>query len=370
MNFRKRKGFTLVELLVVITIIGMLMALLLPAVQSAREAGRRATCMNNQKNITLAFLNFESARGKFPGYVNYLGQTSTSVPANWVPNDVSWAVMLTPYLEREDLWKKWSDKNVTSNSANENNWDPKNPNVVRPQLTLKTLICPSDISVNTPFSRTPLSYAVNCGVSNEWLANDSTVSSVTEGPEHGVFHYRGSDPTLQGPEVSLDYLSNADGSSHTLLLSDNTAATNWVPRTGTTPSAPGLRRIPPEEFDVGILYNAQVNSNDSSALIAADGPGLCANTDYRPVGINDCKFEIREDGNYQAMLDSTGNLYPEFVRFARPSSNHPGGMVVVSFGDGHQQVMSDTIEYRVFQHIMTPLSEKAGIWGIFDPAAL
>ena len=63
---RKKRGFTLVELLVVITIIGMLVGLLMPAVQSAREAGRRAQCMNNQKQINLALSQYESAKGRFP----------------------------------------------------------------------------------------------------------------------------------------------------------------------------------------------------------------------------------------------------------------------------------------------------------------
>ena len=75
----RRWGFTLVELLVVITIIGMLTALLLPAVQNAREAGRRATCNNNQHQLSIAMQNFESAKQYFPGFHQQRGQQPVSV---------------------------------------------------------------------------------------------------------------------------------------------------------------------------------------------------------------------------------------------------------------------------------------------------
>jgi prepilin-type N-terminal cleavage/methylation domain-containing protein len=91
----KRRGFTLVELLVVITIIAMLVGLLLPAVQSAREAGRRAQCMNNQKQISLALHQYEGEHGAFPGYV---GEFSGTVSGAIAQRKITWWVSILPHL--------------------------------------------------------------------------------------------------------------------------------------------------------------------------------------------------------------------------------------------------------------------------------
>ena len=93
----RRTGFTLVELLVVIAIIGMLVALLLPAVQAAREAARRAKCQSNLKNIALALQNYHSARNRFPK--GFVAQPET-VEA-W-----AWSVYILPYLEEQAIYDR------------------------------------------------------------------------------------------------------------------------------------------------------------------------------------------------------------------------------------------------------------------------
>ncbi len=114
---RESRGFTLVELLVVIAIIGVLVALLLPAIQAAREAARRAQCTNNLKQMGLALLNYESAKGAFPhGRWNIIPGDTKKHPfadRTGASNDHSWQILALPFAEEQnvarsyDLEKAW-----------------------------------------------------------------------------------------------------------------------------------------------------------------------------------------------------------------------------------------------------------------------
>ncbi len=107
----RRSAFTLVELLVVIAIIGMLVGLLLPAVQQAREAARRMQCTNNEKNLTLALLNHESANKSFPPA--RMGGDGTLPNGNSQPGDQRYGssafLQCLPQLEQQGLYQQLND---------------------------------------------------------------------------------------------------------------------------------------------------------------------------------------------------------------------------------------------------------------------
>src|SRR5271166_5939994 len=98
----KRRGFTLIELLVVIAIISVLIALLLPAVQSAREAARRAQCVNNLKQLGLAIMNYESSNGCFPpGAIQWqISPYDCSVPIR----QYGMFLMVMPFMEQTTIY--------------------------------------------------------------------------------------------------------------------------------------------------------------------------------------------------------------------------------------------------------------------------
>lgn len=139
-----RAGFTLVELLVVITIIGILIALLLPAVQAAREAARKATCTNHLKQLGLGVLNYESAHKVFPpteihggNWVpNYRFGTYSRQHCDWEGSVGMWCNLIMPQIELQGIYNKLDFKMIPQfNSAS---------NMEVMQMTIDILLCPSD----------------------------------------------------------------------------------------------------------------------------------------------------------------------------------------------------------------------------------
>ncbi len=126
-SVRPSNGFTLVELLVVIAIIGVLVALLLPAIQAARESARRTQCQNHMRQFVLAFQNFESVKRRFP-----LAYTNPSTAKN------NWAPFVMPFLEEENL--------ILGYDVNKDWWLDPNKDIVATQMSI--VQCPSTAEPN------------------------------------------------------------------------------------------------------------------------------------------------------------------------------------------------------------------------------
>jgi prepilin-type N-terminal cleavage/methylation domain-containing protein/prepilin-type processing-associated H-X9-DG protein len=138
-RYDNRSGFTLVELLVVIAIIGILVALLLPAVNSAREAARRTQCKNNLRQVGLAVANYESANRALPpaGLVGPPTPQCRLSDKHFDPQtglQMSWLVVILPYIEEQSVFDAFDFSSDVMNQA------PKEPQ----SRSIATFLCPSD----------------------------------------------------------------------------------------------------------------------------------------------------------------------------------------------------------------------------------
>ncbi len=167
----RRNAFTLVELLVVIAIIGILVALLLPAVQYARESARRMACGNNLKQLGLAIQTFEAANRVLPS-----SHRPTTPAANGNVDGWSCQAQILPYLERGDIYNR-IDFNTTYNQSIVL---PDSPTPVRlANLKLEVLLCPSELKKEKRGSEhAPLNYGCNLGV---WFVYDRSTGRMGDG---------------------------------------------------------------------------------------------------------------------------------------------------------------------------------------------
>jgi prepilin-type N-terminal cleavage/methylation domain-containing protein len=159
-NSVRKGGFTLVELLVVIAIIGVLVALLLPAVQAARESSRRSRCVNNLKQISLALHNYHDALGSFPPA--YLENLPLTDRANWI-------TLILPYHEQGALYQLYDPKVSTGGGAT---------NFQLNQANVPIMQCPSDVPVAP--ARYPLDLTIGPWALGNYLANNGLGPMLSE----------------------------------------------------------------------------------------------------------------------------------------------------------------------------------------------
>src|SRR5262249_55091422 len=185
----KRGAFTLIELLVVIAIIGILIALLLPAVQKVREAANRVKCANNLKQLGLAAMNFENTHEKFPPGVTCTVSSSFSnkFPPPLEPGkSYSLVAALMPYIEQDNLL---TNLDLTGDYNSQYNYS-LGPNSIGAQV-IQILICPSDALPNPPVgSYTSNSKTYYFGLSS-YGGNGGTISVYWQDAvnfQDGIFH--------------------------------------------------------------------------------------------------------------------------------------------------------------------------------------
>jgi prepilin-type N-terminal cleavage/methylation domain-containing protein/prepilin-type processing-associated H-X9-DG protein len=299
-------GFTLVELLVVITIIGILIGLLLPAVQAAREAARRAQCQNSEHNLALAMVAFESRRHYFPGFLN---ETPRTAPPNAVPLQLTWIGAILPELDRRDLYDSLLDGTSTGGF-------------------LKILTCPSDPPEAAGAGDTPLGYVCNRGINGGCVGVPATPvgggnPTTTRGDSQAVgvcLNQSGWDqysPTtnrVKPVRVGLSFIGSHDGATTTLLVAESVMRNPTVPPMLVT-------------------------------TLARDGKALWNNQD---IALNAAEVGVGfEWGTFNVASPANPQITDKVL------SNHSGG-VHGGFCDGHVQFLSTQMDLLTYIHIMTP----------------
>lgn len=322
---QKQSGFTLVELLVVIAIIGVLVALLLPAVQAAREAARRSQCSNNLRQLGLGILNYESSRRHLPpSALVDLSVTSTG-------NNGSWGVhgRILDYLEQANL------KDLVDVEAA---WDNQQS---IDDVRISIFQCPSDpgseesrtFSDNRP-TLWPTNYGFNFGT---WFVFDP----VTQEGGDGVFY----------PNSDLPLSRVTDGTSNTLLCGEVKA---WTPYTRN--GGPAATEIPDTVAEATAMVQSGAQEKGTGHTEWPDGrvhhTGITAtmtpNTNVPYVMGNetvDADFNSWQEGK-------NGNAGSPTYAMITARSFHPG-QVQVTLVDGSVHGITDDIDLLAWRAMAT-----------------
>jgi prepilin-type N-terminal cleavage/methylation domain-containing protein/prepilin-type processing-associated H-X9-DG protein len=332
-----RRGFTLIELLVVIAIIGILIALLLPAVQKIREAAARMQCSNNLHQIGLAMHNYHDANNKLPPGVGHYG-------CCWG----TWAMAILPYIEQGNMWNRFVNYDgsdiIGIPAGNTTGWrygSGTNITYVTSQQ-VKVLTCPSD-SVAAPYAgMTHHNYGVNYGNTNMY---GTTVAGVPFGGAPFRAYPAGwlSDTTMQqtygwaqpdsdkwvkfqqyggAGQPQATFTTISDGTSNTLMVAELIQ--------GQGGSACDLRGFIWWGNASGFTTFNPPNSNAPDVMT-----GGCCN--------------VAATWN----IPCTTINSQSFPKMSSARSRHPAGGVNAAFCDGHVQWVSNNISLPVWRALGT-----------------
>ena len=376
----------------VIAIIGVLASLILPAVQSSRRAAKRAECLNNIRNLGIAFQNFHGTHNKLPaaGYwdvasSNPKGATDDEVAAGYdftidAPESkftglrYSWVVGLLPFIERNDLYQKYdfSEEGQMGSAANSvSGLNPKGGNNGIGHASIKVLTCPEDPTL-VP-GRGNLSYVANGGVHYHWFAKmhqNGTPDGIVGDEEPPQIRARMQDnifkqglmftmPAAEGSSKAVSkrhsFATVQDGLTNTILLTENINA--GVSSQGTWGGSTANWALA-HPFNTSFFIVPVCDPQNDCASPYPPIDEMHAPDSWRWNDINkrgDAPWTMHEKSTNATYAGGINNFVAgQFEGIAPfPNSGHGGG-VHVAFCDGSAKLISENISALVYAKLVSP----------------
>ena len=321
-----KRAFTLVELLVVITIIGLLIALLLPAVQAAREAARRGQCANNLKQLGLGLLNYESIHERLPPGHGF-APASAYGTGSGSENVWAWPIRLLPFIEQTALADKvnWAENPGVA---------PLSQNTAAVKAAqLPVFLCTSDAGANVRFNQN-LKCTTNWGYTSAYRSGRiSYAGNYGRGQMEAATRVAG----VFGFNSSTTIGDIRDGTSNTLMLSELLA--------GHTCTGRGVH-----SYMEGPVFMVDYSPNDPTPDLVR----WCDPADGLPGAQAPCLWTSADWGTLSQI-----NMVLHTSRSA-----HPGG-VQTTLCDGSVRFVNQTLSLSVWQALSTPAggeSISANAW--------
>jgi prepilin-type N-terminal cleavage/methylation domain-containing protein len=314
----KCRAFTLVELLVVIAIIGILVALLLPAVQAARESGRRAQCQNNLKQIALALQNYHDTRRKLPMGNN--GPINGGYGYNW-------RLHILPYMEQSAL----HDQFDTKLSSWSNAMAPSNGAVIPgyrcPSSPLPEYAVPMNPQ-GTVFDRVQrVTYVGISGATAQAFTGSNYVESRQNNAANTTGCCTGGDISAGGAlpsNFAVGMHAITDGTSNTIVVSEQ---------------ADYLQQQNSVKVDWNTGWHGWLIGTSQKGI--PGGPGVNS-ADNRIFGLVSIRYRTNQKKGWPVGGDCKQGVCPNFGCNVPLNSTHPGG-VLAAFGDGSVRFLSDSL---------------------------